>query len=52
LLRCSSLGGGIGRAQTLYWDGDGTGAVAGGAGTWDTTLPRWSTNSDGTTYQA
>jgi fibronectin-binding autotransporter adhesin len=37
---------------TLHWDGDGTGTVGGGAGTWDTTLTRWSTTSNGTTYQA
>lgn len=31
----------------LYWDGDGLGQVGGGAGTWDTTLARWSTTPDG-----
>jgi fibronectin-binding autotransporter adhesin len=36
----------------VYWDGDGTGMVGGGAGTWDTTLAHWSTTPDGSTYQA
>lgn len=40
------------KAATLYWDGDGTGVVGGGAGTWDTTLSRWSTTAGGSTYQA
>src|SRR4051794_32710252 len=40
------------QAATLFWDGDGTGVVAGGAGTWNTALLRWSTTSGGSTYQA
>src|ERR1041384_1761333 len=39
-------------AAGLYWDGDGSGAVGGGAGTWNTTLNRWSTNSTGSTYRS
>lgn len=39
-------------AAILYWDGDGTGAVGGGAGTWDITGAHWSTTEDGSTYQA
>lgn len=39
-------------AAPLYWDGDGSGAVGGGTGTWDATLTRWSTTSGGSTYQA
>ena len=41
-----------GRAQTLYWDGDGADAVGGGTGTWNTTLARWSTSDSGSSYQA
>jgi len=36
----------------LYWDGDGSGTVGGGSGTWDLTLPRWCTTPGGSTYQA
>jgi hypothetical protein len=36
----------------LFWDGDGTGTVNGGSGTWDTTATRWSTSATGSTYQA
>ena len=36
---------------TLFWDGDGSGTVDGGTGTWNTTLARWSTTDTGTTYQ-
>src|SRR5262245_53733686 len=36
----------------VYGDGDGLGQVGGGIGTWDTTSLRWSTTSDGNTYQA
>jgi hypothetical protein len=39
-------------ATQLFWDGDGSGTVGGGAGTWNTTLTRWSTTATGTTYQA
>jgi autotransporter-associated beta strand protein len=35
----------------VYWDGDGVDVVGGGAGTWDTTLARWSPAPDGSTYQ-
>jgi autotransporter-associated beta strand protein len=35
---------------TTYWSGTGSGAVAGGSGTWDTTNARWSTTSNGSTY--
>ncbi len=35
----------------LYWDGDGSGTVDGGTGTWDATLERWSTTPNGSTYQ-
>jgi autotransporter-associated beta strand protein len=38
-------------ATTLYWDGDGTGVVGGGAGTWNTANLRWSTTPGGSTYQ-
>ena len=40
------------QAVPLYWDGDGSGTVGGGAGTWDTTLARWCTTAGGSTYQA
>lgn len=40
------------QAGTFYWDGDGSGTVDGGAGTWDATLTRWCTTSGGSTYQA
>jgi fibronectin-binding autotransporter adhesin len=39
-------------ADTLYWDGDGSGTVGGGAGTWDVASTRWCTTSGGNTYQA
>ncbi len=39
-------------AANLYWDGDGTGTVGGGSGTWNVTFPTWSTTSTGNTYQA
>ena len=39
-------------AAPLYWDGDGSGTVGGGDGTWDTTLSRWCTTPGGNTYQA
>jgi fibronectin-binding autotransporter adhesin len=39
------------RAQvTTYWDGDGTGTVAGGTGTWSTSSANWSTSPTGTIY--
>ncbi len=36
----------------LYWDGDGTGTVGGGAGTWDTSAAtiRWATGPSGGVY--
>src|ERR1700759_2170242 len=37
---------------TLFWDGDGTGTVGGGVGTWNTSGLNWSTTSGGSTYQA
>src|SRR5205823_2932878 len=39
-------------ATTLYWDGDGTGVVGGGAGTWNVANARWSTTPTGSTYQS
>lgn len=39
-------------AGDVYWDGDGTGNQAGGPGSWDTTLLRWSATAGGTTYNA
>jgi autotransporter-associated beta strand protein len=38
-------------AATLFWDGDGAGAVGGGNGTWDLASARWSLSSTGSTYQ-
>lgn len=35
-----------------FWDGDGSGAVGGGAGTWDTSLARWSSTAGGSNYAA
>lgn len=40
------------RASTLFWDGDGVGAVGGGTGTWNTALTRWSPTFGGSVYQA
>ncbi len=37
--------------NTLYWDGDGLDAVGGGAGPWNTTDARWSTDLSGLAYQ-
>jgi autotransporter-associated beta strand protein len=48
----SLLGSTPAMAANLFWDGDGSGVVGGGAGTWNTTLTRWSTTSGGSTYQA
>jgi autotransporter-associated beta strand protein len=36
--------------STVYWDGDGSGTQAGGTGTWNTTLARWSSTSGGSTF--
>lgn len=52
--RCALLGAlasPLAAQTTLYWDGDGSGTVAGGSGTWSTSHARWSTTSNGTTYQ-
>jgi len=38
-------------AADLYWDADGAAPVGGGAGAWDLTNARWSTDSLGTSYQ-
>lgn len=38
-------------AAVLYWDGDGTGNVGGGSGSWSQTDSRWSTTASGATYQ-
>lgn len=39
-------------AVDFWWDGDGLGTQDGGAGTWNTTLARWSTTDEGTTFAA
>ena len=38
-------------AADLYWDADGVAPASGGAGAWDVTNARWSTDSLGTSYQ-
>src|ERR1035441_336018 len=44
-LLCLALGSASLQASTLYWSGNGI--ALGGAGTWDTTNPRWGTSTSG-----
>lgn len=39
-------------AATEYWDGDGSGVVAGGTGAWTATGPRWGASPSAATYAA
>jgi autotransporter-associated beta strand protein len=42
----------IAPASTVYWDGNGSGTVGGGTGSWNTTNHRWSDAPDGSSYAA